>query len=166
MRDTGLDIGVTVSGVPQPELVRQAIEIQRGGKPLFASVQATWNLIEPSCGDALREAHAAGRHVIVKEPLANGRLTDRGLSTLPRGGEMLAQMATSLGVSADVVALAGVLAQPWAGRILIGAATPEHLRSNLRALEVKFSDAQIAALEASRVKPGVYWTERSKLPWN
>ena len=47
---------------------------RRGGAPLFAAVQATWNVLERSCEDALREARAAGRTVIVKEVLANGRL--------------------------------------------------------------------------------------------
>ena len=40
-------------------------------------MQATWNLLEPSAGPALAEAHAAGMGVIVKEALANGRLTAR-----------------------------------------------------------------------------------------
>jgi aryl-alcohol dehydrogenase-like predicted oxidoreductase len=47
------------------------------GVRLFDAVQATWNLLEPSAGPALAEAHAAGLGVIVKEALANGRLTDR-----------------------------------------------------------------------------------------
>jgi aryl-alcohol dehydrogenase-like predicted oxidoreductase len=41
----------------------------------FDTVQATWNLLERSAGPVLAEAHAAGLGVIVKEALANGRLT-------------------------------------------------------------------------------------------
>jgi aryl-alcohol dehydrogenase-like predicted oxidoreductase len=166
LRDSGLKIGVTVSGVPQAQLVRQAIDIERGGVPLFASVQATWNLLEPSCGEALREAREAGRHVIIKEPLANGRLTDRGRATLSEDGLVLEQISQALGVSADVVALAGVLEQPWADRVLIGAATPEHLRSNLRALAVRLTPVQGDALRQLRVRPETYWGERAKLPWH
>ena len=50
---------------------------RRRASALFDAVQATWNLLEPSAGPALAEAHAAGVGVIVKEALANGRLTAR-----------------------------------------------------------------------------------------
>ena len=50
----------------------RSVEVE--GVPLFSSVQATYNLLEPSAGPALAEAHDAGRTVIVKEALANGRL--------------------------------------------------------------------------------------------
>lgn len=45
--------------------------------PLFDCVQVTWNLLEQSAGAALREAHQAGMDIIVKEGMANGRLTQR-----------------------------------------------------------------------------------------
>jgi hypothetical protein len=45
---------------------------------LFGAVQATSNLLELSVGPALAEAHARGLRLIVKEALANGRLTARG----------------------------------------------------------------------------------------
>ncbi|MFO0957208.1 MAG: aldo/keto reductase [Isosphaeraceae bacterium] len=47
---------------------RQAVILKRAGD---------LNLLERSAGDALAEAHAAGLGVIVKEGLANGRLTGR-----------------------------------------------------------------------------------------
>ncbi len=166
VRDGGLQIGVTVSGVAQGDLVRQAITIQRGGEPLFASVQATWNLLERSCGAALSEAHDSGRKIIIKEPLANGRLTDRGLETLPEGGAALAEAARYSGVTPDSVALAAALAQPWADIVLLGAATPAHLQSNLRAGNLVLDEKTSAALQQLCVSPEVYWSQRSRLPWN
>ena len=166
LRDGGMRIGVTVSGASQPELVRQALAIKRGGEPLFASVQATWNLLERSCGEALREAHEAGQTVIVKEPLANGRLTDRGVSTLPLAGEPLIEAARTLNVSSDVVALAAIVTQPWADVVLLGAATAAHLRSNLRANQIKLGEDLISALGKLAVAPQAYWSERAQLPWN
>jgi aryl-alcohol dehydrogenase-like predicted oxidoreductase len=74
LKDSGLAIGLTVSGVHQSDVIRRAIEIVAGGEPLFATVQATWNLLERSAGPALAEAKQAGLRVIVKEALANGRL--------------------------------------------------------------------------------------------
>ncbi len=49
----------------------------RSGQPLFDSVQATWNLLEQSAGAALLEAQQRGVSVIIKEGMANGRLTSR-----------------------------------------------------------------------------------------
>ena len=73
----GCAIGLTVTGPHQPETLRRALEVTVDGKPLFDCVQATWNVLEQSAGTgALAEAHAAGLGVIVKEALANGRLTE------------------------------------------------------------------------------------------
>src|SRR3954462_2517942 len=66
----GLRLGVTATGLSQSETIRKSIRL----KPLFDAVQATWNVFERSAEDALREAHDAGLEVLIKEPLANGRL--------------------------------------------------------------------------------------------
>src|SRR5207244_7253838 len=77
LRTTGLKIGLSVSGPAQGETLRRALDVTVDGQRLFDCVQATWNLLEPSAGPALRLAHDAGLGVIVKEALANGRLTAR-----------------------------------------------------------------------------------------
>jgi aryl-alcohol dehydrogenase-like predicted oxidoreductase len=66
-------------------------------------------------------------------------------------------------VTPDALALAAVLAQPWAGVVLSGAATAAQLESNLTALEL---DPDPALLEELREEPSKYWDERSALPWN
>jgi hypothetical protein len=48
-----------------------------GANP-FSCVQATFNILYPSAADALGDSHAAGRGVIIKEALANGRLVPQG----------------------------------------------------------------------------------------
>ena len=53
LRDTGTLVGLTTSGPRQAEAVRRALEIEVDGRPLFRSVQSTWNLLEPSVGPAL-----------------------------------------------------------------------------------------------------------------
>jgi aryl-alcohol dehydrogenase-like predicted oxidoreductase len=162
LRDAGLRVGVTVSGRRQAETVRRALAIRRGGTPLFAAVQATWNVLERSCEEALREAHAAGRTVIVKEALANGRLTARG--DAGRAGP-LALLARDLHVGPDAVAIAAALARPWASVVLLGAATVEQLRSNVRALGLRAGPALLARLEGLRQDPAEYWAARAALPW-
>ena len=71
-------------------------------------MQATWNLLGRSAGEALAAAHEAGLGVIVKEALANGRLSSRGQI------EPLREAAAAHGVTEDALALAAVLARPWA----------------------------------------------------
>jgi aryl-alcohol dehydrogenase-like predicted oxidoreductase len=162
LRDLGIRIGVTVSGPSQPELIRRALAVVRGGTPLFQVVQGTWNLLEPSAGEALGEAHEAGRGVIVKEPLANGRLGPRGEAA--KAGP-LAEAAWSAGTSPDAVALAAALAQPWADVVLLGAVTEAQLRSNLGALELLEGVESPAAIPELREEPEAYWRTRAALPW-
>ncbi len=144
LRDGGLRVGVTVSGPRQAETVRRALGVRRGGKPLFAALQATWNVLERSCEEALREAHAAGRTVIVKEVLANGRLTSRGDAGR---AAPLALLARDLHVGPDAVAIAAALAEAWADVVLLGATTVDQLHSNLRALGVRAGPALLSRLE-------------------
>jgi aryl-alcohol dehydrogenase-like predicted oxidoreductase len=62
LRAGGLQIGFTSTGPHQAQTIRRALEV--GG---FDVVQATWNLLEPSAGPALAQAHAAGLRVVIKE---------------------------------------------------------------------------------------------------
>src|SRR5215470_1519686 len=111
LRGQGWKIGLTVTGPRQGETVRRALGVTVGVERLFDCVQATWNLLEPSAGPALEEAKAAGLGVIVKEALANGRLTSRnndpGFAARRR---RLEEEAARFGVSLDALALAAVLA--------------------------------------------------------
>jgi aryl-alcohol dehydrogenase-like predicted oxidoreductase len=151
LRESGLAIGLTVTGARQAETIERALEI-----PVFDTVQATWNLLERSAGPMLAEAHAAGLGVIVKEALANGRLTTRG--DVPE----LLEVAERRGAAPDALALAAVLAQPWADVVLSGAATVQTLRSNLAALSVE-PDQELESLGEDREG---YWEERAALRWN
>jgi aryl-alcohol dehydrogenase-like predicted oxidoreductase len=156
LRDEGVFIGFTTTGPRQADTIERALEV--GG---FDTVQATWNLHDRSAGAALAAAHDAGLGVIVKEALANGRLTAR---EDPDGA--LAAAARERGTTADALALAGVLAQRWVDVALSGAATVATLRSNLGALDVTW-DAELDERLAALAEPAdVYWERRSRLPWN
>jgi aryl-alcohol dehydrogenase-like predicted oxidoreductase len=161
LREGGLFLGVTVTGAAQAQMVRRAMDIRFDGLPLFSAVQATWNLLEPSAAPALRDAHQAGFTVLVKEPLANGLLTSREAH-----GGPLAAVAARLHATPDAVALASVVQQPWADVILLGAATPEQVDSNLRAFEISLSADDLQALAGIRQAAEEYWTRRSRLSWN
>ena len=167
VRETGTAIGLTVSGPRQAEVIDRALRVEPDGVRLFQSVQATWNVLERSAGDALARAHAAGLGVIVKEALANGMLTPKNDDPAFAGPmAVLRSAAERLDATVDALALAAVLAQPWAGVVLSGAARVDHLQSNLRALDVLWDDEVAASLASLAEPPATYWSRRSDLPWN
>jgi aryl-alcohol dehydrogenase-like predicted oxidoreductase len=167
LKSKGIRIGLTLSGPGQSETLRRAIEIEIDGSRLFDSVQATWNLLEPSAGSALEEAHAAGFGVIIKEVLANGRLTDRNQEPdFASKLRVLQTEARDLGTSTDALVLAACLNQPFVDVILSGATNPEQIFSNVQACRLQLDQATLARLLRLAEPPSVYWTTRSKLAWN
>jgi aryl-alcohol dehydrogenase-like predicted oxidoreductase len=155
LRAGGLRIGLSVTGPEQAATVERALAV--GG---FDSVQATWNLHERAAEEALAAAHAAGLQVIVKEALANGRLTARGADPA------LAKAASEAGTTPDALAIAAALAQPWAGVVLSGAASVATLESNLTAGRIEWTDALERRLDGLREPPRAYWERRSAMRWN
>jgi len=167
IKGEGVAIGLSLSGPEQAMVLRKAATIVAGGARLFDCVQATWNLLEPSAGPVLAQAHADGMDVIVKEALANGRLTERNVDPAFAGKRaILERQADRLGATIDALALAAALAQPWAGVVLSGAATQAQLASNLRALDVPWDAEAAAALATLAEPPAVYWETRKGLAWN
>jgi aryl-alcohol dehydrogenase-like predicted oxidoreductase len=155
LRSGGVSVGLTTTGPQQAQTVTRALAV--GG---FDTVQVTWNLLESSVGPALAETHREGMGVIVKEALANGRLTSRG------GCPELGELARRLDTSVDAVALAAVLAQPWADVVLSGAGSSEQVISNLRAREVRWDADAAEAVAGLAEEPEAYWQRRSELEWN
>jgi aryl-alcohol dehydrogenase-like predicted oxidoreductase len=166
LRAQGVRIGMSTSGPRQADAIRAALQITVDGSQLFESVQATYNLLEPSAGPALAEAHEAGWTVIVKEALANGRLTDAHADQLPPGPSVLHDLADQLSSTADAVALAAVAAQPFTDIVLSGAATVAQLDSNLCATHLRLTADQLDSLVALAIPAPEYWAERSRLAWS
>jgi aryl-alcohol dehydrogenase-like predicted oxidoreductase len=156
LRAEGVIIGLSTSGPHQAEAIRRALPLTVDGQQLFTATQVTWNLLEPSVGAAATEAAAAGWAVLIKEGVANGRLTPVGGPPAP-----LTALAAAHGVTEDAIALAAALAQPWASVVLSGAVTRMQLDENLAALTV----AQLPALNLAE-DPGAYWAERAARPWH
>ena len=163
LRDGGLVIGLSSSGPGQADTIRRALGVTAQGVAPFACVQATWNLLEPSAGPALAEASEAGWGVIVKEAVANGRLTPHGDG---RATAVLGRVAARHGVGVDAVALAAVLANPWADVVLSGAVTTGQLEANLSALQVELDPVELEELAALAEPPEQYWRERAGLSWS
>jgi aryl-alcohol dehydrogenase-like predicted oxidoreductase len=167
LKSEGTYVGLTLSGPNQGETLRRAIEITVDGSRLFDSVQATWNLLEPSAGPALVQAKAAGLGVIIKEAMANGRLTDRNQeSGFAQKLAVLQAEARKLETSIDALVLAACLRQPFVDIVLSGATSVDQLLSNVQACRLKVDDETAARL-AELVEPAeTYWATRSRLAWN
>jgi aryl-alcohol dehydrogenase-like predicted oxidoreductase len=159
LRSNGLVIGLTVTGPNQADVIRRAVRVSIDGANPFQVVQATWNLLERSAAPALAEAKDHGWGVIVKEALANGRLTDQadGVHLKALQVEAVARRATI-----DALALAAALSQPWADVVLSGAVTIAQLESNLTATTIVREPIDWPNIAQV---PTVYWAQRSNLAW-
>lgn len=151
--DEGLVIGLSVSGPRQADVIRTALELRVDGVGPFSCVQATWNLLEPSCGPALADAAREGWGVIVKEALANGRLLEDARVTAA---------AARNGTTPDALAIAAVLANPWVHVVLSGAATPAHVASNAGAIT---REPEAGAMTGLAEPPDAYWRARAARAW-
>ncbi|MEU4396229.1 aldo/keto reductase [Kribbella sp. NPDC023855] len=149
LADSGVRVGLSTSGPQQAETLRKALTLETP----FTAVQSTWNVLERSAGSALSEAHDAGWFVVVKEAVANGRLTARA------GETPFNAFAAQHGVDPDALAIGAAAAQPWADVVLSGATTAEQLASNL-------APVVRGPLEEFAQEPAEYWSERSALPWH
>jgi aryl-alcohol dehydrogenase-like predicted oxidoreductase len=159
LRAQGLRIGLTVTGPRQREAILRALDVRVDGQMLFQTVQATWNLLEPSSGPALSDAKACGLGVIVKEALANGRLTSRHADVRLRD---LSGQARALGTTLETLAFSAALAQSWADVVLTGAVTIAQLQASLAALSV---DVAYRPMPPVAELPEVYWRRRATLAW-
>jgi aryl-alcohol dehydrogenase-like predicted oxidoreductase len=151
---TGVRVGISTSGPHQSDVLTEAMALSDSP---FRAVQTTWNLLEQSAADALRSAHTANWLVVVKEVLANGRLTDAAASGAVH------DLAQADGQTTDAFAIGAALAQPWADIVLTGAVTPRQLLANVLARTPSSDPGHLAALAEP---PVTYWDERSRLAWS
>jgi len=160
-------VGLTLSGPTSARALALARAARADGEPVFDVVQATFNCLEPSLAAPLTAAHDAGLGVIVKEALANGRLTPA--NTRPEDARLLGALGESagrLGCGMDQLALAFVLARPFVDVVLSGAATTAQLASHLGALSLTIDPEMLATLAALAEPPTRYWQTRSMLRWS
>ncbi len=169
LREKGITAGLTVSGAGQDVAIRKSLEVQRDGRRVFDTVQATWNLFERGAESALKEASDAGVTVIIKEALANGRLTHANTESdklLSGRLSKIKQIAEHHGVTVETLGLSAALNRPWARYVLSGAATVGQVTANADARELAFDDNLDAELRELSVSSDDYWRARSRFKWN
>jgi aryl-alcohol dehydrogenase-like predicted oxidoreductase len=169
LREKGIRAGLSVSGPGQAVAIRRSLEVRRDGERVFDSVQATWNLLERGAEPALEEAHAAGMKVVVKESLANGRLThgnrqdDGAISpSVARIREVAEDRATTI----EMLGVSAALARPWADTVLTGAATVGQVESSVAALAFAYDGELEERLRSVAIGSAEYWRARASFPWS
>lgn len=167
LKNSGVVVGLSLSGPNQQETLEKALQIKNGNDLLFQSVQASWNILEKSAGAVLQKASQQGMGIIVKEALANGRLTARNHDPdFLSKKELLQTMAEKYTVGIDALSIAYVLQQTWANTVLSGASTEAQLLSNLQALQVQLDEEDVSLLKGMAEPAQEYWKKRSALAWN
>jgi aryl-alcohol dehydrogenase-like predicted oxidoreductase len=180
LRERGIRAGLSVSGAGQDVAIRRSLEVRRDGERVFDSVQATWNLLERGAESALQDAHGAGMKVVVKESLANGRLTgeaEGGKREAGRGKRdkddvlfpavaRIRELAEGRGTTIEMLALAAAVARPWADVVLTGAATVAQIQSNVAALAFAYDAELEERLRSASISSTEYWRARSSFKWN
>jgi aryl-alcohol dehydrogenase-like predicted oxidoreductase len=169
LRDRGIRAGLTVSGAGQDVAIRRSLDVRRDGERVFDSVQATWNLLERGAESALKDAHDAGMKVVVKESLANGRLTQANQDeddVLYPAVARIRELAERRGTTVETLALAAALARPWAHIVLSGAATLDQIGSTVAGLGFAYDEELDEQLRSVAVDSDKYWRARSSFRWN
>lgn len=150
---SGVRVGVSTSGPEQGAALDAARALPDSP---FTAVQATWNLLEPSAEPALARAHNAGWLVVVKEAVANGRLSQAG------DEPAASALADADGQSLDAFAIGAARSRPWCDVVLSGAVTRDQFASNLAARPPATDAASLAALAQD---PAGYWRARGERAW-
>ncbi len=167
IQDTGMLIGLSLSGEQQSEVLKQAMKISVEGRLLFDSVQITSNILEHHSDRVVAQAAERGMGIIIKEGLANGRLTSRNKNpSFKTHIDILHGMAHKYDVGIDAIALAYLLSKPYHHVVLSGAATTDHVTSNARATEIALTESEISQLDRLQLSAQDYWEERNQLAWN
>ena len=167
LKQEGVFIGLSLSGEHQQATLEKALRVQVNKERLFSAVQATFNLLESSLTQTLELARSEGLGVIVKEALANGRLTSRNQhASFVASRQVLEEEAARYGVAIDALALAFVLQHPWVDIALSGASTIAQLNSNVQACTVTLQEESFARLKTLQETPEQYWRTRANLSWN
>lgn len=169
LHERGIRTGLSVSGPGQAIAIARAIEVRRGGERVFDSVQATWNLLERGAESALAEAHSAGMSVVVKEVLANGRLTSVNQSQNEMFASSIAridEIAKHLGTTIDMLALGAAVTRPWADVVLTGAATVTQVQASAHVRRITLDSETETALRPAAMSSPDYWKARSSFSWN
>lgn len=163
----GLRMGITTTGANQRAVLEKALDIHIGGADLFDVFQVTYNVFDQNLAEIAQHIQAAGKRLVIKEALANGRVfpTEK-YPHYQEAYQKLTRLAESYEVGVDAIALRFCIDSLQPFKVLSGASQVAHMAANLQALSFSLSSSEISALESCAVHPPTYWNERKALAWN
>ncbi len=162
----GLELGLSVSGYNQNEIIHSALSIQLNNVDLFDSIQVTFNVFDQQFLEIHRFIKESGKKVIIKEALANGRIfPNANYPGYQKFYRYVLELAKKYDVGLDAIALRFCIdaLQPYS--VLSGASKQSHLSSNLRANDFRLSSEELHNIKAFATDTKSYWEERSRLKW-
>lgn len=166
-QEFNIEIGLSVSGENQNEIILKALEISINNEDLFDSIQVTFNVFDQSLLLLIDQLHQSGKKIIIKEALANGRIFPNvNYPHYDHAYNQLQLLAKKYKVGIDAIAIQFCLAVAQPISVLSGASNAIQLSSNLDGNSFQFLPEEIIALKALSVPPNQYWNERKQLAWN
>jgi aryl-alcohol dehydrogenase-like predicted oxidoreductase len=165
-REYGLLIGMSSTGTNQVEVIEKALGVEVAGEALFDAFQVTYNVLDQSFFHLGKAMQAAGKRLIIKEALANGRMFPN--AQYPHYTDLYQQLeslADKYSVGIDAVALRFCLDSLSPYCVLSGASNESHIQANLKANLFQLEMAEIENLQQLAVPVQDYWQERKRLAW-
>lgn len=163
----GVEIGVTVTGANQNDIIKKAITTSINGKQLFSSIQVTYNVFEQGLLEVLPLIKEHKMKLIVKESMANGRVfKNEQFSNNKKMYELMDKLSEKYNVSNDAIALRYVIDSVSPDILLLGAINKEQLISNLNCKNFSLTSDELAKINSLKNTSEAYWTERTQLTWN
>lgn len=162
-----IKIGISTTGNNQVEVIKKALGVSVSGQPLFDTYQSTYNILEQSILSMSTQLKEAGKTLIIKEALANGRIFKN--KNYPEYFDLyntLENLSNKYRVGVDAIALQFCTATIPESMVLSGASTISQLEENLKANAFVLSEEELILLKSFSVKPIDYWIERKQLKWN
>jgi len=162
-----IELGLSVSGDNQNEIIKKALQVAINGESLFDSFQITFNVFDQSFLEINKALKEFGKRVIIKEALANGRIFPNSkYPQYQKTYSLLQSLAKKYAVGVDAIALRFCLDLIAPYSVLSGSSEGKHLEANLKASKIKLTSDELILLKSLAVDPAFYWDERKKLAWN
>ena len=162
-----LRMGLSTTGANQVEVLEKALEVEVDGVALFEVFQVTYNVLDQSLFDIGKQIVEAGKRLVIKEALANGRVFPNPAYPQYEGlYAILGRLAEAHQVGIDAIALRFCIDTLQPFKVLSGAANKLHIEQNLQAETFTLAAANIDLLQSFATDPLVYWPERKQLKWN
>lgn len=161
-----IQIGISVSGANQNEIIEKALSIEFNNELLFDCFQVTFNVFDQSLLLIVDQIKRRNKKIIIKEALANGRIFPNDkYRNYSKTYHKLRALANKYKIGVDAIAIRFCMDMISPLSVLSGASEEPQLLTNLEALKVKLSSDDLTSLKDLAVETEAYWTERKKLGW-